>query len=81
MTFDADGIVARRRLRRRLAFWRVVAIVVIGAFVCWGLLQALGAQYELSRRTMGLGDSVALVAMGWAMYEAVMIWRLRREKE
>ena len=70
---DKDLAIARRSAR--------VALVVIGAFVCWGLLQALGAQYDLSRRTMGLGDSVALVAMGWAMYEAVMIWRLRREKE
>lgn len=42
MTFDADGIVARRRLRRRLAFWRVVAIVVIGVLVLGGIAVATG---------------------------------------
>ena len=42
MTFDADGIVARRRLRRRLAFWRVVAIVVIGVAVLGGIAIATG---------------------------------------
>ena len=33
MTTDADGIVARRRLRRWLAFWRVSALVVGAALV------------------------------------------------
>ncbi len=42
MTFDADGIVARRRLRRRLAFWRIVAIVVIGVLVLGGIAIAIG---------------------------------------
>lgn len=70
---DHDVAIAKRSAR--------VAGVIIGVFVCWGLLQALGAQYGLSARIMTLGDSVALVAMGWAIYETVMIWRLRREKE
>ena len=29
MSLDADLIVDRRRMRRKLTFWRVVAIVVI----------------------------------------------------
>ncbi|NQV79942.1 MAG: signal peptide peptidase SppA [Alphaproteobacteria bacterium] len=33
MTIDADGIVARRRLRRWLAFWRVLAIVSAAALI------------------------------------------------
>ena len=70
---DQDIAIAKRSAR--------VALVIIGIFVCWGILQFMGAQFNLSRRIMGLGDSVALVAMGWAIYETVMIWRLRREKE
>ena len=42
MTFDADGIVARRRLRRRLAFWRVLALIVIAAFGLAGLALVTG---------------------------------------
>ena len=29
MSLDADAIVDRRRLRRKLTFWRVLAVVVI----------------------------------------------------
>src|ERR1041385_4331519 len=38
MSFDADFIVDRRRMRRKLTFWRVVAVfVVIVAVVAAGL--------------------------------------------
>ncbi len=33
MTIDADGIVARRRLRRWLSFWRVLAVVTGAALI------------------------------------------------
>jgi protease-4 len=42
MTIDAEGIVARRRLRRRLAFWRVLAIVVVAALVIGSIAVATG---------------------------------------
>lgn len=42
MAFDADGIVARRRLRRRLALWRVLAIAVGTAFVIGAVAVATG---------------------------------------
>ena len=29
MSLDADAIVDRRRLRRKLTFWRVTAVVVV----------------------------------------------------
>ncbi len=70
---DMDIAVARRSGR--------VALVILAAFAGWGLLQFAGVQLDLSRRIMGLGDSVALVAMGYALYETVMIWRMRRAKE
>ena len=70
---DTDTAFARRSGR--------VAIVILATFVAWGVLQFLGVQLALSRRIMGLGDSVALVAMAWAIYETAMIWRMRRNKE
>ncbi|MGC1261659.1 DUF5337 family protein [Jannaschia helgolandensis] len=70
---DLDTAIAKRSGR--------VAILILAVFAGWGLLQFLGVQMELSRRVMGLGDAVALVGMGWAIYETAMIWRMRREKE
>ena len=35
MSLDADAIVDRRRLRRKLTFWRVVAVVVIVLAIAW----------------------------------------------
>ena len=39
MSLDSDVIVDRRRIRRKLTFWRVVAVVVaIAAMVAVGVL-------------------------------------------
>ncbi|SFJ28691.1 DUF5337 family protein [Jannaschia pohangensis] len=70
---DLDIEIAKRSGR--------VALLILGLFAGWGLLQFLGAQFDLSRRVMGLGDSIALVGMAYAIYETVMIWRLRQTKE
>ena len=41
MSLDADAIVDRRRMRRKLTFWRVIAaVVVVGAIVAVGLVAA-----------------------------------------
>jgi protease-4 len=40
MTMDADQIVDRRRLRRKLTFWRVVAFLVLAAAIVGALLYA-----------------------------------------
>ncbi|MEE8350709.1 MAG: signal peptide peptidase SppA [Rhodospirillales bacterium] len=40
MSFDADNIVERRRLKRRLVFWRVVGIVALVVAVLAGLGRA-----------------------------------------
>jgi len=42
MALDADGIVARRRLRRRLSLWRVVAVVATTILVLAGVALATG---------------------------------------
>jgi len=70
---DLDIAIAKRSAR--------VALLILGLFASWGILQFLGAQFSLSSRMMGLGDSIALVGMAYAIYETVMIWRLRQTKE
>jgi protease-4 len=42
MTFEADQIVDRRRLRRKLSFWRVVAVLALILAVIGGTLFATG---------------------------------------
>src|ERR1700691_2563482 len=44
MSLDADLIVDRRRMRRKLTFWRVLAVVVI-------VLAVIGAAGLVSKRT------------------------------
>jgi protease-4 len=50
MSFDADHIVDRRRLRRKLTFWRVVAVLV--AVACIGALA-----YALAPKAAGLAGA------------------------
>jgi len=42
MTFEADQIVDRRRLRRKLSFWRVVGILALGAALVGGFSLFIG---------------------------------------
>ena len=68
MALDADTIVDRRRMRRKLTFWRVLAIlIVIGAVVAeWaGASRGLGVLINIANQ--GLFDTplmfVALVTL------------------
>jgi protease IV len=56
MSFDADAIVDRRRLRRKLTFWRVTAILVV-------LLMVVGASFILvpGSRLMPARASIARI--------------------
>ncbi len=54
MSLDADLIVDRRRMRRKLTFWRVLAVVVI-------VLVIIGAAVQVSDRT-GLAGAGAYIA-------------------
>jgi len=58
MSLDADSIVDRRRMRRKLTFWRVLAIVVI-------VLAIVGLAGVLSNRTgfAGAGAYIARVTI------------------
>ena len=44
MPLDADLIVDRRRMRRKLTFWRVTAVLVAIAAVVGGALMLTGNQ-------------------------------------
>jgi protease IV len=49
MSLDSDVIVDRRRIRRKLTFWRVAAaLVAIGAIVAVGLIGAPGSRASLT---------------------------------
>src|SRR5215472_14895746 len=59
MSFDADQIVDRRRMRRKLTFWRIVAVLV--AIVAIGALAAaLGRRGDLPA---GVGAQIARVTI------------------
>ncbi|MGB6536437.1 MAG: signal peptide peptidase SppA [Xanthobacteraceae bacterium] len=55
MSLDADLIVDRRRMRRKLTFWRVVTVVVI--------VLAIGAMLVVSRRGIVSGPYIARVTI------------------
>jgi protease IV len=55
MSLDADLIVDRRRMRRKLTFWRVVAIAV--------LMLAIGAAAALNRHSFVAGPYIARVTI------------------
>ena len=49
MSLDSDVIVDRRRIRRKLTFWRVAAVVVaIAAIVAVGLIATPGGRASLT---------------------------------
>ena len=54
MSLDADAIVERRRMRRKLTFWRVLAVVVI--------VLAVAAAGELVSRRTGFAGAGAYIA-------------------
>jgi len=54
MSLDADSIVDRRRMRRKLTFWRVVAIAVI--------VLAIAGSAELWSRRAGFSDAGSYIA-------------------
>ncbi|TYC49426.1 signal peptide peptidase SppA [Rhodobacterales bacterium] len=50
MPVDVDALVDRRRLRRKLTFWRVATFIVIAAVLIGGMLYLTGVS-ELSKRS------------------------------
>ena len=60
MSLDSDVIVDRRRIRRKLTFWRVVAAVVaIAAIVAVGIDRDAGRRAVRSRPRARLPASIS----------------------
>ncbi len=57
MSLDSDAIVDRRRIRRKLTFWRVIA--ALGSSPRWLRLRALGT--PAGRGALGSSSSIARV--------------------
>jgi hypothetical protein len=70
---DRTAEIARRQ--------RNVALMIVGTFLVWMPLQALGAYANLSPRLMGLADLIALAVLGVALFMLLGIRRMRREEE
>ena len=66
MPLDADAILDRRSLRRRLAFWRIGAIALVGVAVVVGAL-AYGAGGE--KRSGPRGAHIAKVAISGVIFD------------
>ena len=60
MSLDADFIVDRRRMRRKLTFWRVATVIIVVAAVVGGAFVLTGNRAAL---TGGLGGSIARVTI------------------
>jgi hypothetical protein len=60
---------------------RNVALLIVGTFLVWMPLQALGAYLDLPTRLMGLADLIALALLGTALFMLLGIRRMRREEE
>ncbi len=57
MSLDPDAIVDRRRIRRKLTFWRVSPLVIaIAAIVGVGVIAAGGRGGLLARRSRSRGS-------------------------
>ncbi|MEP1208630.1 MAG: signal peptide peptidase SppA [Rhizobiaceae bacterium] len=64
MALDIDAILDRRRLRRKLTFWRIAAFLVL-AIAIVSILSASGAFNELTKP----GDHIARVSITGTIYE------------
>ena len=72
MTNRADDIIDRRRLRRKLTFWRVAALAVIGLAI------AAAASFAM-RDGLGVGDQIARVKIEGTITESEdLLKRLER---
>lgn len=58
---------------------RVVALVIAGTTLLWLGLGEIGRQYGWEARYAFLIDLAALAAYVWALFNAWLLWRKRRD--
>ncbi|WP_308917543.1 DUF5337 family protein [Jannaschia sp. LMIT008] len=63
--------VARRQRR--------IATLILGTFVTWAVVQFAAARLDWPLRWVGLIDLIALAVLGYACWQAVRLWRDRKE--
>ena len=64
MSLDADAIVDRRRMRRKLTFWRVVALLLV-------MPRMANMTFFLGLASLQLADGVALFFVSPAIINSV----------
>src|SRR5690606_40952922 len=75
MTNRADDIIDRRRLRRKLTFWRAAALVVVG-------LAIAGAVSFAMRDNLSVADQIARIRIeGTITEDEDLLKRLKRDSE
>src|SRR5690606_29110001 len=75
-----DAIVDRRRLRRKLSFWRVAAFVVLAAALAAGLAVVLGLDSALSARSAHIARLSISGFITGGREELKLIERVRKSK-
>ena len=70
---DRARLVDRARKQRR------IAVLILGTFVTWAVVQFLAAQFGWPLRWVGLIDLIALALLGVGLWMAWGLLRARRE--
>jgi protease IV len=77
MPTRADDLIDRRRLRRKLTFWRVATLVIAGAAIVWSANWAMG-----SRTGVVAANHIAQLRIeGTITEDSELLERIRRIKE
>lgn len=76
MTLDADAVAERRRLKRRVTFWRIVAVLAIVAIAAVFLARERGGPVGSA---FGLGSHVARVTISGFITDSPAQQKLLRE--
>lgn len=76
MTLDADAVAERRRLKRRVTFWRVIAVLAIVAIAAVFLARERGGPIGSA---FGLGGHVARVTISGFITDSTAQQKLLRE--
>ncbi len=59
---------------------QMLALVIIGVFLGWMMVNQLGGAAGLPPELALVADLVCLGVLGWALVRLIGIWRMRREE-
>ncbi|NRB03795.1 MAG: DUF5337 domain-containing protein [Rhodobacteraceae bacterium] len=55
-----------------------LALIIAAVAILWMLANFIGTRLEFSNRTRALIDLFALAGFGWAIWQALAMWRQRK---